>query len=106
MRGTGCHLCVGTWKKDFLPPPWEWVRGSGAEAAQVPWAPVRQQAAVLVPRLGALSWHHTALTISLESQALGSGGRSPRALPPPPGAMGKHSHFWVCFLIQKMGLIL
>lgn len=73
---------MGTWKKDFLPPPWEWVRGSGAEAAQAPWAPVRQQAAVLVPRLGALSWHHTALTISLESQALGSGGRSPWALPP------------------------
>ena len=71
----------GHLKEGFLPPPWEWVRGSSAEAAQAPWAPVRQQAAALVPRLGALSWHHTALTISLESQALDSGGRSPRALP-------------------------
>ena len=96
---------MGIWKKGFLPPPWGWVRGSGAEAAQASWAPVRQQAAALVPRLGAPSWHHTAPTVSLESQALGSGGRSPGALPPlEPWA--SHSHFWVCFLIHKMGLIL
>ena len=101
----GCPLCMGIWKKGFLPPPWGWVRGSGAEAAQASWAPVRQQAAALVPRLGAPSWHHTAPTVSLESQALGSGGRSPGALPPlEPWA--SHSHFWVCFLIHKMGLIL
>lgn len=69
------------------------AEGKCTGTAKAPWPPVPQQAA----GLGTLSMRPAARTLSLESQALGSGGRPPWT--PPPLELG-------VFLVPKMGLIL